>query len=76
MTDQFDRASELEQGFRDIAITNARKIPSEMPDEHDGKRWCLACGTEIPQARLAAISNAVRCAECQSLKELRSHRRG
>lgn len=76
MSDPFDRASELEQLFRDEAIANARSTEVEQPDEVDGVRYCLGCGCEISTQRLEARPNAVRCASCQSIKERHGGRRG
>ncbi|MCG9755019.1 TraR/DksA C4-type zinc finger protein [Shewanella insulae] len=72
----FDRASDLEQCFRDDAIANARQVATEVPDEVDGVRYCLGCGCDISKQRLEARPNAVRCASCQTLKERNGGRRG
>ncbi|WP_243032997.1 TraR/DksA C4-type zinc finger protein [Vibrio cincinnatiensis] len=71
MTDQFDKAQEAEQEFREKALENQRALMQcEMPDEdEDGNRYCLNCGIEIPQARLEVQPQAVRCVRCQSRKE-------
>ncbi len=70
MTDQFDKAQELEQTFRDRAIASQLKRQAEKPDEDEnGVRYCLGCGIEIPPKRLEAAPQAVRCVSCQSRKE-------
>ncbi len=69
MTDQFDKAQELEQRFRDSAIDAHRNRVTEKPDEEDGIRYCLGCGREIPPQRIEASPDAVRCVPCQSKKE-------
>lgn len=71
MTEQIDKAQELEQLFRDKALENQRKpMPWEVPNEDEsGNRYCLNCGIEIPQARLEVQPQAVRCVRCQSRKE-------
>jgi len=72
MTDQFDKAQELEQQFRDSAINHQlNSNHKETPDEDEnGTRFCLDCGVEIPTDRLEVESSAVRCVCCQSKKEL------
>lgn len=69
MTDQFDKAQEVEQQFRDDAIAASRNRKIEMPDEENGIRYCLDCADEIPKERIKAEPNAVRCVTCQSRKE-------
>lgn len=69
MSDQFDRASELEQSFRDKSIANAREAPKEQAFEQDGQRLCLSCASVISAKRIEFVPNAVRCAFCQSQKE-------
>lgn len=71
MTDQFDRAQELETLFRNAAISNRPIQAEEKPDEdEDGNRYCLNCGSVVPPKRIEALPNAVRCVSCQSRKEL------
>ncbi|HCH3753755.1 TPA: TraR/DksA C4-type zinc finger protein [Vibrio parahaemolyticus] len=71
MTDQFDRAQELETLFRNAAISNRPILAEEKPDEdEDGNRYCLSCGSVVPPERIGALPNAVRCVSCQSRKEL------
>ncbi|WP_253822632.1 hypothetical protein [Vibrio europaeus] len=42
MTDQFDKAQELEQTFREKAIAHQRTRCIEQPDEDEhGNRYCL-----------------------------------
>ncbi len=73
MTDQFDKAQELEANFRSTAIANQRAKPvskPEQPDEdEEGNRYCLSCGCVIPPKRVMALPTAVRCVSCQSRKE-------
>lgn len=35
----------------------------------EGQDWCEECGVDIPEARRAAMPNAVRCAPCQEVFE-------
>ncbi|HHC6515902.1 TPA: TraR/DksA family transcriptional regulator [Vibrio parahaemolyticus] len=70
MTDQFDRAQELETLFRNAAIANRPVQAEEEPDvDEDGNRYCLSCGCVIPPKRVKALPAAVRCVSCQSRKE-------
>ena len=70
MTDQFDKAQEVEQIFRDRALAHQLNKSVERPDEdEDGNRYCLSCGKPIPVTRLKAMPTAVRCINCQSLRE-------
>lgn len=74
VTDTFDQASVLEEMFRDMALA-AHKAktavpPGEVPDEdEDGNRYCIACGDEIPKARVALLPHAVRCVKCEARRE-------
>ena len=36
-----------------------------------GSRVCRDCEGDIPEARRKALSNAIRCATCQTLRETR-----
>ncbi|WP_297813690.1 TraR/DksA C4-type zinc finger protein [uncultured Methylophaga sp.] len=76
MVDLFERAQEREQKDRDIAIEAEllRGRETEQPDEEDGIRYCLDCGEEIPEDRLKARPDAVRCVYCKELKDIRSKR--
>ena len=67
MTDQLDKAKELEQGFREAAITAARQKPPQPKQWiEDGIVFCLECGCEIPQQRLDIEPNAAYCVPCKS----------
>jgi len=70
MTDQFDRASELEQLHREQAIQrvlNQAKRPS--------RETCLDCDEPIPPQR-RQIGGVVRCIKCQRFFEIheKNHR--
>ncbi|PKG74223.1 conjugal transfer protein TraR [Shewanella sp. GutCb] len=71
MSDQFDRASELEQLHRDDALANqqSHNHQIEQPYEHDGVRYCLSCHCSIGTDRLVANLQAVRCVPCQQQHE-------
>ena len=63
--DSLDHASDVEQAFRDAAITAAR-AQALKPADFDGEN-CYDCGLEIPAGRLAL--GRFTCVECQTLKE-------
>lgn len=63
--DSLDHASDVEQAFRDAAITAAR-AQVQKPADFDGEN-CYDCGLEIPAGRLAL--GKFTCVECQTLKE-------
>ena len=63
--DSFDQASEVEQAFRDAAISAARAA-ERKPKDFDGEN-CYDCGLEIPLARLSL--GKFRCVQCQALLE-------
>ena len=62
--DLLDRASELEEAER-AAGTQAVRAQLAQP----GATECEDCGDQIPEARRAAMPNAVRCAPCQEVFE-------
>ncbi|QEW05641.1 TraR/DksA C4-type zinc finger protein [Nitrincola iocasae] len=71
MTDIVDHASEREQQQRDQAL--ARRVVFEpMQDVFDGVVYCIDCGDQISQERLAAKPNAARCIHCQTTWERRN----
>jgi len=69
--DECDLAARREEHYRDIAILRARTASSEEEPLYDseGKRICVECEKRIPQKRLKARPEAVRCVECQARKE-------
>ncbi len=64
--DVTDRATGLEEADRigGVALVQARL-------QGQGAEECEECGIEIPVARRKAYPSAVRCVECQSLRERR-----
>lgn len=70
MTDQFDRAQEIEQMQRDAALSALEDIraPRQTLEQ------CEDCGDDIPEARRRAAPGCSRCIDCQQLHE-RRHRR-
>ncbi len=71
MTDIIDRAAELEQMNRDLALQENERRSYEPPDEDANGRYCLDCSEQIPDERIIRIPWAVRCVECQQLHERR-----
>ena len=72
-----ERAQEIEAKFREGAVTaavkKARRVPDEDPLEIDGVRCCLTCEEPIPEKRLEANPEAVRCVACQDKHEKGGH---
>jgi len=69
MSGAFDAASKLEQRERDTAIAAHRNRHIEKPDQDDdGNRFCLDCADQIPGQRIESV-NAVRCVDCQGVRE-------
>lgn len=63
--DIYDKASLLEEGFRDDALARARQQTAQSIS----LRHCADCGAEIPPARRQAVAGCTRCTECQSAFE-------
>lgn len=69
MTDQLDRAAELEMQARDQALQAQTRRTYEAPDEDATGRYCLDCGEQIPDERIIQVPWAVRCVDCQTIHE-------
>lgn len=65
MTDQFDRAAEVEQLHRDAAIRR-HKHQSAV-----SLLYCEDCGEPIPEQRRRLIQGVTRCIDCQQAHERR-----
>lgn len=65
MTDQFDRAQELEQMTRDIALQKHRTFKAVS------RLYCEDCDAPIPEKRRQMIQGVIRCVTCQELEEKR-----
>ncbi len=77
MADIIDQAQQLDREFNEMALAAGRKRlnfcePGEEQLIVDGLHYCLDCGDEIPDARIEAKPDAVRCVDCQGKKERRS----
>lgn len=66
MTDILDRASELEELQREVALASARYRPAGQSYSH-----CEECGDDIPEARRKAVPGCHRCIHCQQRYEQR-----
>lgn len=77
MTDVVDRAQEREQV--NLARALERRVEAatvrEQPFEIEGTRVCLDCFEPLTKKRLKAKPDAVRCVECQELKEKQGRRK-
>lgn len=72
MNDVVDRANNEALFINDLAIQQ-HLIGRALPPQQiiDGAVECLDCGIEIPDDRLDALPNCVRCIECQTAHEIR-----
>lgn len=68
--DVTDRASGLEEADR---IGGVAQVLARM--QGDGRPDCLDCGEDIIPERRKAVTNAVRCKECQDDHDKREARR-
>lgn len=71
MSDQIDRAQELEHQQREIALKN-RAISMRS-----SAFFCEDCGNEIPEKRRKSIIGVTRCVICQEIieRKAREYRR-
>jgi hypothetical protein len=67
LADLADKASLLEQHWRENAIKNQQQ-QKVKPLIVDGVRCCLVCEEHVLPARIASV-NAVRCIGCQVIYE-------
>lgn len=63
--DNLDQASEVEESFRQAAISYARSKNSP-PKDFDGES-CYDCGVPIPEGRLKL--GKFTCVDCQQVRE-------
>jgi DnaK suppressor protein len=77
MTDVADRAQEREQVNLARALERRAETATvrEQPFEIEGRRVCLDCFEPLSRKRLKANPAAVRCVECQELKEKQDRRK-
>lgn len=65
MTDQFDRAQQLEEMQREIALKKHRTFKAVS------RLYCEDCDASIPEKRRQMIQGVTRCVTCQELEEKR-----
>nr|DAI54635.1 MAG TPA: DksA-like zinc finger domain containing protein [Caudoviricetes sp.] len=65
MTDQFDRAQQLEEMQREIALKKHRTFKAVS------RLYCEDCDAPIPEKRRQMILGVTRCVTCQELEEKR-----
>lgn len=65
MTDQFDRAQQLEEMQREIALKKHRTFKAVS------RLYCEDCDAPIPEKRRQMIQGVTRCMTCQELEEKR-----
>ena len=63
MTDQFDRAQQLEEMQREIALKKHRTFQAVSC------LYCEDCDAPIPEKRRQMLQGVTRCVTCQELKE-------
>lgn len=65
MTDQFDRAQQLEEMAREIALKKHRTFQAVS------RLYCEDCNAPIPEKRRQMIQGVTRCVTCQEIEEKR-----
>lgn len=65
MTDQFDRAQQLEEMAREIVIKKHRTFKAVS------RVYCEDCDAPIPEKRRQLIPGVSRCVTCQEIEEKR-----
>lgn len=68
MTDQFDRAQQLEEMQREISLKKHRTFQAVS------RLYCEDCDAPIPEARRQAICGVTRCVSCQEREEEKQQR--
>lgn len=70
MTDDIDRAQELEERQRDTALRRqATRAGLAGKTMADSAHECQDCGDPIPQTRRWAVPGCTRCVRCQADQE-------
>lgn len=75
MTDQFDRATGIEEALREDALAQqAWRAGMTGKTLDDSALHCIFCGEAIPEARRVAVLGVERCIDCQELFEKYGYR--
>ncbi len=70
MTDQFDRATEIEEAQREDALqAQARRAGLAGKTVADSAEVCQMCDEPIPEARRRAVPGVATCIDCQTMIE-------
>lgn len=70
MADEADAAQRLELAERTESLARMQRRTYEQPRlSIAGQRVCLDCDVPIDPLRLRAIPTAVRCLECETIRE-------
>ena len=66
MTDQFDRATEIEEAQREDALqAQSRRAGFAGKTVADSAEACQMCDEPVPQARREAVPGVQTCIDCQ-----------
>lgn len=71
MTDQFDRAQQLEEMQREIALKKHRTFKAVSRLYCEDCEDCEDCDAPIPEKRRQMIQGVTRCVTCQEQEEKR-----
>jgi phage/conjugal plasmid C-4 type zinc finger TraR family protein len=77
MADDIDRANDINEQLREIALgEHFRRLDSVTPTSSPRSQGsCSDCGLPIPSGRLKVMPSCVRCLQCQIEYEMGDHRR-
>lgn len=74
MADEADMSQDAIAAFNAEALARiTNRAPGAGPEIIDGVACCRSCGEPIQPARLAALPDVERCAECQADYEEEVH---
>lgn len=67
--DNADIAEKNQAQLLNLRLKQHKHQHNEPQWIEDGVVMCIDCSNPIPKARLAKVPSAVRCAQCQEIKE-------